>query len=91
MLQQEKHDPSLATYMSGKELNESMRIILLDWLLDIHLRFKMFPSTLFITASLIDRYLAGNEVSRSKLQLVGATSLYIAAKYEETYEVPELS
>ena len=92
MLQQEKYRPSDATYMSThKDMNESMRIVLLDWLLDIHYRFKMFPSTLFIAVSIIDRYLAGNEISRSKLQLVGATALFIAAKYEETYEVPELS
>ena len=62
-----------------------MRVVLLDWLLDIHHRLKMFPNTLFLTISLIDRYLSSHEVSRAKLQLVGATSLFIAAKFEETY------
>jgi hypothetical protein len=82
MLEMEKHDPSLPTYLNGsKDLNESMRIVLLDWLLDIHHRLKMFPSTLFITVSIIDRYLQGNDISKSKLQLVGATALFMAAKY----------
>ena len=92
MLRQEKHLPAVAGYMAGnKDLNESMRVVLLDWLLDIHFRLKMFPSTLFLTVSLIDRYLSGHEIPRSKLQLVGATARFMAAKYEETYEVPELA
>lgn len=65
-------------------------MILLDWLVDVHLKLRMFPQTLFITCNLIDRYLTKREVSRSRLQLLGATCLFIAAKYEETYEVPEL-
>lgn len=68
-----------------------MRMILFDWLVDVHLKLRMFPQTLFITCNLIDRYLSKKEVNRSKLQLLGATCLFIAAKYEETYEVPELS
>lgn len=92
MLEREKFLPAVAGYMnSSKDLNESMRVVLLDWLLDIHHRLKMFPSTLFLTVSLIDRYLASHEISRAKLQLVGATALFMAAKYEETYEVPELA
>jgi hypothetical protein len=58
-----------------------MRNVLLDWLLDIHYRLKMFPSTLFITVSVIDRYLKDNDINKSKLQLVGATALFMAAKY----------
>jgi cyclin B len=65
----------------SKDLNESMRNVLLDWLLDIHYRLKMFPSTLFITVSVIDRYLKDNDINKSKLQLVGATALFMAAKY----------
>jgi G2/mitotic-specific cyclin-B, other len=34
-----------------------MRGILIDWLIDVHLKFKLFPETLFITINLIDRYL----------------------------------
>lgn len=65
-----------------------MRMILLDWLVDVHLKLRMFPQTLFITCHLIDRYLAKRDVGRSRLQLLGATCLFVAAKYEETYEVP---
>ena len=41
-----------------------MRTILLDWLLDVHLKFKMFPQTLFIVAGIIDRYLSVKSVRK---------------------------
>ncbi|CAJ1946302.1 unnamed protein product [Cylindrotheca closterium] len=70
-------------------INERMRSILVDWLVEVHLKFKLVPETLYLTANLIDRYLERQEVSRPKLQLVGVTSLLIASKYEEIYP-PEL-
>lgn len=70
-------------------INERMRSILVDWLVEVHLKFKLVPETLYLTINLIDRYLERCEVSRPKLQLVGVTSLLIASKYEEIYP-PEL-
>lgn len=67
-----------------------MRGILLDWLVDLHLKFKMFPETLFSVTMIIDRYLCKRQVSKDNLQLLGATAFFMAAKYEETYHVPEL-
>lgn len=46
------------------EVTESMRAILMDWIVDIHLKFKMFPQTLFIVAAIIDRYLAAKLVRK---------------------------
>ena len=60
-----------------------------DWLVEVHLKFKLVPETLYLTVNIIDRYLAKTEVSRPKLQLVGVTALLIASKYEEIYP-PEL-
>lgn len=37
-----------------------MRAILIDWLVDVHLKYRMIPETLFITVSLIDKYLEKN-------------------------------
>ena len=70
-------------------INERMRAILVDWLVEVHLKFKLVPETLYLTINLIDRYLDMTEVSRPKLQLVGVTCLLIASKYEEIYP-PEL-
>lgn len=66
-----------------------MRTILLDWIVDIHLKFKMFPQTFFIVTAIIDKYLSLKHVKKEELQLVGSAALLIAAKYEETYQVPE--
>ena len=70
-------------------INERMRSILVDWLVEVHLKFKLVPETLYLTINLIDRYLERREVHRPKLQLVGVTCLLIASKYEEIYP-PEL-
>lgn len=77
-------------YMEDQQfINERMRSILVDWLVEVHLKFKLVPETLYLTVNIIDRYLAKTEVSRPKLQLVGVTALLIASKYEEIYP-PEL-
>ena len=67
-----------------------MRGILLDWLIDLHLKFKMFPETIYAVTMILDRYLAKKAVSKNNLQLIGTAALFIAAKYEETYQVPEV-
>ena len=71
------------------EINDKMRAILIDWLIEVHLKFKLQPETLFITITIIDRYLELQRVSKQRLQLVGVTALLIASKYEEIYP-PEL-
>ena len=71
------------------EIKEKMRAILLDWLVDVHRKFKLVPETFFLTVNLIDRYLEKNPVSKQQLQLVGISSLFIASKYEDIYP-PEL-
>jgi hypothetical protein len=91
MLQQEKNHHRLTNYINSQtELNEKMRGILLDWIFDLHYKFKMFPETLYIVVNIIDRYLSLKDVKKDHLQLVGTAAFFIAAKYEETYQVPEL-
>lgn len=77
-------------YMDSQaDINEKMRAILIDWLVEVHLKFKLVPETLYLTVNLIDRYLERVEVMRDKLQLVGVTAMLIASKYEEIY-APEV-
>ena len=40
-----------------KDINEKMRAILIDWLIDVHLKFRLVHETMFLTVNLIDRYL----------------------------------
>ena len=73
-------------YMSNQsDINHRMRAILIDWLIDVHLKYKLVPQTMYIAVNLIDRYLEKNETNRAKLQLVGITAMFIACKYEEIY------
>lgn len=62
-----------------------MRAILIDWIIDVHGKFKMNHQTLFLTVNLIDRYLELVCVARTQLQLVGISALFLASKYEEIY------
>ena len=39
-----------------EEINVKMRRVLVDWLTDVHMKFKLVPETLFITINMIDRY-----------------------------------
>lgn len=79
-----------ANYMVNQtDINPKMREILVDWLVEVHLKFKLRPETLFLTISNIDRFLERRAVSRTKLQLVGCTAMLIASKYEEIY-APEV-
>lgn len=49
------------------DINEKMRAILVDWIIEVHLKFKLLPETLFLTVNLIDRYLEKSVVPRTKL------------------------
>ena len=73
-----------AHYMDNQhEIQWSMRSVLMDWLVQVHHRFNLLPETLFLCVNYIDRFLSCKVVSLGKLQLVGATAIFIAAKYEE--------
>jgi hypothetical protein len=77
-------------YMKSQtDINEKMRSILIDWLVEVHLKFRLVPETLFLTINLIDRYLNKKVIMRNRLQLVGVTAMLIACKYEEIY-APEV-
>lgn len=75
-----------AGYMLLQEkISEKMRSILIDWLVEVHFKFKLTDETLFLTVNIIDRFLQCNQCNKEHLQLVGVTSMLIASKYEEIY------
>ncbi|CAG9838411.1 unnamed protein product [Diabrotica balteata] len=77
-------------FLEGHETTSRMRAILVNWLVDVHANFKATLDTLHICIGIVDRYLQENKkVGRSTLQLVGASAMLIACKYEEIY-VPDL-
>ncbi|KAL3505493.1 hypothetical protein ACH5RR_035334 [Cinchona calisaya] len=71
-------------YMAQQfDINERMRGILIDWLIEVHYKFELMDETLYLTVNLIDRFLTIVSVVRKKLQLVGLTAMLLACKYEE--------
>ena len=54
-----------------------------DFLEQVHYKFELMEETLYLTVSVIDRFLAVHQIVRKKLQLVGVTALLLACKYEE--------
>uniref|UniRef100_A0A7N0SV33 Uncharacterized protein n=3 Tax=Kalanchoe fedtschenkoi TaxID=63787 RepID=A0A7N0SV33_KALFE len=65
------------------DINDRMRGILIDWLIEVHYKFELMDETLYLTVNLIDRFLSVQSVVRKKLQLVGVTAMLLACKYEE--------
>ena len=68
-----------------KSINQKMRAILIDWIVDVHKKYRLNPETLFLTVNIIDRFLSKQNVTTIKLQLVGVVSLLIASKYEDIH------
>merc|ERR1712195_29724 len=84
-------------YLSAhNDINEKMREILVDWLVEVHMKFNLQSAVLYTTVQLIDRFLGMQavrrptppafhsshsvQVTRSKLRLVGITAMLISSK-----------
>lgn len=81
----EKHERNLAKpwFSFQTNIRETFRKRLFEWLFQIHLKYGLEPYTLFLSASLFDRYMGKDKVERKKLQLVGSTCLWMASKYHD--------
>ncbi|XP_061603629.1 G2/mitotic-specific cyclin-B1 [Phyllopteryx taeniolatus] len=90
MRQLEAEQNVRANYLQGHEVTGNMRAILLDWLVQVSLKFRLLQETMYMTVGIIDRFLQDNPVSKKQLQLVGVTAMFLASKYEEMYP-PEIS
>lgn len=77
-------------FLRGQEVTGNMRAILVDWLVQVSIKFRLLQETMYMTVAIIDRFLQDNPVPKKQLQLVGVTAMFLAAKYEEMYP-PEIS
>ncbi|XP_016437663.1 cyclin-A2-3-like [Nicotiana tabacum] len=66
-----------------RDITQSMRGILVDWLVEVSEEYKLVPDILYLAVHFIDLFLSQNYVERPKLQLLGITCILIASKYEE--------
>lgn len=83
------HRPNQDYMQRQCDLHKNMRKLLVDWLCDVCIRFKLLKETLFAAVHYVDSFLSKTAVHRDKLQLVGIVALCIAAKVEEVY-APQL-
>ena len=51
-----------ASYLDGGEVTGRMRAILIDWLVQVHVRFHLLQETLYLTIDIIDRFLQVRQV-----------------------------
>lgn len=71
-------------YMDNQPtLTTNMRSILVDWLVEVQENFELNHETLYLAVKLVDTYLSKQIVTKELLQLVGATSLFLACKFDE--------
>ncbi|KAJ8249434.1 hypothetical protein GJAV_G00234820 [Gymnothorax javanicus] len=68
------------------QLEPKMRVILLDWLMQVCEVYKLHRETYHLAQDFFDRYMATQTgVHKTRLQLIGISALFIAAKMEEVY------
>lgn len=71
------------------EVKDTSRAFLVEWIIDVHRKFRLASETLYVTVFIIDRYLSKKPIKKNQLHILGVTALLIATKYEEIYP-PEL-
>lgn len=65
------------------DINENMRAILVDWLIEVHYQYNFKRKTLFQAIYILDLYLSKKTIERIKFQLLGIACLLIASKVNE--------
>ncbi|KAG9101319.1 hypothetical protein FRC06_003195 [Ceratobasidium sp. 370] len=84
MLDMEKRTMSSSAAMDMQpELQWEMRPCLVDFLIEVHLQFRLRPETLYLALNIVDRYVSRRVVYKKHYQLVGCSALWIAAKFED--------
>lgn len=87
---QREHLFPAVPYLSSlqTDLTESMRSILVDWMVEVQESFELNHETLYTAVRLVDLYLGQVTVPRDTLQLVGATALFVSCKFDERLPPP---
>ncbi|XP_071453826.1 G2/mitotic-specific cyclin-B3 [Hetaerina americana] len=68
-------------------ITAEMRAFLVDWMVEVQETFELNHETLYLAVKIVDLFLSSynRELSKEKLQLLGATAAFIASKYDEKH------
>lgn len=66
-------------------MKDTSRAFLVEWIIDVHRKFRLMPESLYLTVLIVDRYLSLVQIKKSQLHILGLTAILIATKYEEIY------
>ena len=72
-------------YKIQTEIRDTSRAFLLEWIIDVHRKFRLKPECLYVTQHIIDQFLSRKKIQKNQLHLLGVSTLLISSKYEEIY------
>lgn len=71
------------------EIKDTSRAFLIEWIIDVHRKFRLTPECLYVAIYIIDQFMSKKKIQKNQLHLLGVSTLFLASKYEEIYP-PEL-
>lgn len=89
MVVQPRQQFSISTIpLETDRISCSRYMILVDWLMDVCMRFKVDPSTFFLSIELLRRFYSVNKIDTNTFQLFGMTCMLIASKFDDECYIP---
>jgi len=67
------------------EIKDTSRAFLIEWIIDVHRKFRLTSQALYVAVFIIDQYLSKKHLAKTQLHLLGVATLLISSKYEEIY------
>ncbi|CCE64492.1 hypothetical protein TPHA_0H02890 [Tetrapisispora phaffii CBS 4417] len=84
--------PNLASFNAQPQINEKMRILIVDFLMCCHVRLKLCSSTLFLALDILNRYSSKFILKCNDYQLIALTALWLSSKYwDSKNRIPNLN
>lgn len=65
-----------------KHVTKPMRSVLVDWMVEVQESFELNHETLYLGVKLVDHFMSKEVIAKEKFQLLGATCLFIASKFD---------
>jgi len=87
LLETQERTPPI-TWHIHQNISSMMRVVLVDWLIEVAHEYHLHEQTLFLCIIYLDRCLASYSVEKNRLQLLGISCLFLASKMEEVLPPP---